>query len=56
MTALIIFDILGVVGLVMLGYGLYTVAPCLMFIIIGIIFVAFALSGSRRIKPPKKQG
>lgn len=43
----LIIDVVGIGGLVMLGYGLWQVSPIYMFIIIGIILVSFALLASR---------
>ena len=55
----IVFDVLGVIGLLMLGHGLYLIAPVCMYIVIGILFVIFALMAERGtikiVLPPKKQ-
>lgn len=39
----LIFDLVGIAGICMLGYGLYLIEPTAMFITLGIIFIAFSL-------------
>lgn len=54
----IIFDVLGVTGLAMLAYGLYMISPAAMYLVIGALFVLFALAaerGSISIKNPFKK-
>lgn len=54
----IILDILGVTGMVMLGYGLWLISPIHMYLIIGAVLVAFALLAERgtiTINLPRKK-
>ena len=54
----IFFDILGIIGLLMLAYGLYLISPVHMYLVIGVVFVVFALLAERgtiKIKLPKKK-
>jgi hypothetical protein len=53
----IIIDVFGVSGLIMLGYGLYLYSPIVMFVLMGLLFVVFALMSTRgtiQINLPKK--
>lgn len=55
----LLFDVLGIIGLLMLGYGLYLISPVHMYLGLGSIFLLFALLAARgtvKIKSPNKQG
>jgi uncharacterized membrane protein len=54
----IIFDIIGVTGLLMLGYGLWLFSPVMMYVLMGLLFVLFALlaeHGTIKVNLPKKK-
>lgn len=50
----IIFDVLGITGLLMLAYGLWLISPVYMFVIIGALFVLAAYLASRKRGAPRK--
>lgn len=60
MTLDFVFDILGLIGLSMLAYGLYLVSPVHMFLVMGALLVVFALLASRGtiqvVRPGRKKG
>jgi hypothetical protein len=44
----ILLDVAGLTGLGMLAYGLWLVAPCVMFIVIGGLVLAYSVITSMR--------
>lgn len=48
-------DILIVIGLILLGIGLYIVSPPIMFVVIGLVIFLIGLLGARNT-PVKKGG
>ena len=56
MTVGFLFDALGVLGTVMLGYGLYLISPVHMYIGIGALLLTFALLAARNGGKLKKKG
>lgn len=46
----IYFDIIGFVGLGVMGYGFYSVAPWLAFVVVGLFILVIAVAGARNSK------
>lgn len=53
----VVIDFIGILGIIMLGYGLWLVAPVYMFCILGVMLTVFSLcaeSGTITIRKRKK--
>jgi len=49
-----LFDVLALIGIVLLGVGLWLVAPALSLTVVGALLVAAGWFGARVPRPPKR--
>ncbi len=50
------FDVIALVGLLMLGVGLWLASPALALAVVGALLIAFGVLGASRRRVPAKRG